>query len=60
MKVLNFWMEKFSFMFYFAWHCEWMLVTEEWKMTYSELEEAKGNSYKLYREACARLLKGIG
>ncbi len=59
MNVLNFWMEKFSFMCYFACHREWMLVGEEWKMTYAELEEAKNNSYKLYREACARLLKGI-
>jgi hypothetical protein len=57
MKVLKFWIEKFKFMSYFAWHREWMLVKEEWKVTYSQMQSTQADSYRLYRESCARILK---
>lgn len=57
MKLLKFWLEKFKFMLIFAWWREWMLVSEEWKVTHAQMREAEDNSYKIYREACARLLK---
>lgn len=57
MKVLKFWLEKFKFMIVFAWWREWTLVSEEWKVTHAEMQEAEENSYKIYRDACERLLK---
>ncbi len=57
MKRLQFWLEKFRFTFYFARKREWMLASEEWKMTYEEMVDAELNSYKIYREACKRLLE---
>lgn len=59
MKVLKFWLEKFKFMIIFAWWREWMLVSEEWKMTYAELCDAQSRSYEIYRDSVLRLLKGI-
>ena len=59
MKVLKFWLEKFKFMIIFTWWREWMLVSEEWKVTYAQMQEAKDNSYKTYRDAVIRLLMEI-
>ncbi len=59
MKVLKFWLEKFKFMIIFAWWREWMLFSEEWKVTYAQMQEAKDNSYKIYRDAVTRLLTAI-
>ncbi len=59
MKVLKFWLEKFKFMIIFAWWREWMLVSEEWKVTYAQMQEAKDNSYKIYRESVARILNAV-
>jgi hypothetical protein len=59
MKVLKFWLEKFKFMIIFAWWREWMLVSEEWKLTYAEMQDARGKRYTLYREAIMRLQKEI-
>jgi len=59
MGQMKFWLEKFKFMSYFAWHREWMLVSEEWKMTYAELQDARSRSYEIYRENVIRLLKAI-
>jgi hypothetical protein len=59
MKVLKFWLEKFKFMIIFAWWREWMLVSEEWKLTYAEMQDARGKRYATYREAIMRLQKEI-
>jgi hypothetical protein len=59
MKVLKFWLEKFKFMIIFAWWREWMLVSEEWKLTYAEMQDARGKGYEIYREAIMRLQKEI-
>jgi hypothetical protein len=59
MKVLKFWLKKFKFMIIFAWWREWMLVSEEWKLTYAEMQDARGKRYALYREAIMRLQKEI-
>ena len=59
MKVLKFWLEKFKFMTIFAWWREWMLVSEEWKLTYAEMQDARGKSYEIYRESILRLTREI-
>lgn len=59
MKVLKFWLEKFKFMILFTWWREWTLVSEEWKLTYAQMQENEKNSYKIYRDAVTRLLKAV-
>jgi hypothetical protein len=59
MKVLKFWLKKCKFMLIFAWEREWMLVSEEWKLTYAEMQDARGKRYAIYRESILRLMKEI-
>ena len=59
MKVLKFWLEKFKFMIIFSWWREWTLVSEEWKMTYADLQDARSRSDEICREAVARILDAV-
>jgi hypothetical protein len=59
MKRIKFYLDKIKFMTIFAWHLDWMLVSEEWKLTYAEMQDARGKGYEIYRAAILRLMNEV-
>lgn len=59
MKRIKFYLEKIKFMAIFAWEMDWMLFSEEWKLTYAEMQDARGRGYGIYRAAILRLMKEV-
>jgi hypothetical protein len=59
MKRIKFYLDKIKFMTIFAWERDWMLFSEEWKLTYAEMQDARGRGYEIYREAILRLMKEV-
>ena len=53
--MIRFWLKKLQFMAYFAWHREWPLLREEWKLTKKELDEAEV-SFQIYNKIAVRRL----
>ena len=57
--MIRFWLQKIQFMCYFAFHGDWALAQEEWKLTKKDLDDAEDRSKETNRRAEERLLEAI-
>lgn len=57
MTRLEFYIEKIKFLAQFIWRGEWSLVKDEWRVTYSEMVDAKENLPEIEKQFIERIFK---